>query len=378
LLRQLDERLAYMRGLEKRKTEVIAAIDEQGKMTEDITAALEKATTLAVVEDIYRPYKQKRKTRASVAKARGLQPLADVIFAQNTADEPIVLAEQYIDEEKEVPTAQDALNGALDIIAETISDDATMRAKLRNFYAATALVVTRATDAEKESVYSPYYEFSQPANKIASHRVLAIDRGEKEGFLKASCEVFPEKAVALITNDVVTAQNACGKAVTAAAEDAYTRLIHPSLERELRTNLTAVADEGAIKVFSQNLRQLLLQPPIKGKVALSLDPGYRMGCKVAVVDKTGKVLDTAVVFPVPEFKRVDEAKAKVKDLIKKHKVEIIAVGNGTASKETEIFTVEVIKELAMPVSYMMVNEAGASVYSASKLGAEEFPQYDVN
>lgn len=377
LLRSLDERLGYLRGLEKRKEEVSASITEQGAMTDEIFSALDKAQTLAAVEDIYRPYKPKRKTRASIAKAKGLTPLADLILLQNNGVSPLAEAESYISEENEVATAADALQGAMDIIAEGISDNASIRALLRAFYSSNAIIVSKAAK-EEDSVYSGYYDYKEPVSKIAGHRVLALDRGEREGFLKISVEVDSEKAMTVILNTVITAENACAETVKAAAEDAYTRLIHPSLEREVRSDLTSAAAEGAIKVFSQNLRQLLLQPPIKGKVTLSLDPGYRMGCKVAVVDPTGKVLDTAVIFPVPEFKRVDEAKQKIKQLIEKHKVEVIAVGNGTASKETEIFTAEVIKEIDRPVSYVMVNEAGASVYSASKLGAEEFPDYDVN
>ena len=378
ILREIDERVAYLRGLVKRKEEVTSSITEQGAMTDELAEDIEKAVTLSAVEDIYRPYKPKRKTRASIAKQRGLEPLSIIIFAQETSADPLELAEEYVNEENEVPTKEVALQGALDIIAENISDSADIRNKLRNFYTATAIVDVKATDKDKESVYTGYYEFSQPVNKIASHRVLAIDRGEKENFLKASIVVEDEKAINLIINSCVTNSNLCSDAVKLTCEDAFSRLIHPSLEREVRSNLTQTAADGAIKVFSQNLKQLLLQPPIKGKITLSLDPGYRMGCKVAVVDRTGKVLDTTVIYPVPEFKRVEEAKTKVKQLIKKFGVEIIAVGNGTASKETEIFTAEIIKEIEQKVSYMMVNEAGASVYSASKLGAAEFPNYDVN
>ena len=378
ILREIDERVAYLRGLVKRKEEVTSSITEQGAMTDELAEAIEKAVTLSAVEDIYRPYKPKRKTRASIAKQRGLEPLSIIIFAQETSADPLELAEEYVNEENEVPTKEVALQGALDIIAENISDSADIRNKLRNFYTATAIVDVKATDKDKESVYTGYYEFSQPVNKIASHRVLAIDRGEKENFLKVSVVVEDEKAINLIINSCVTNSNLCSDAVKLTCEDAFSRLIHPSLEREVRSNLTQTAADGAIKVFSQNLKQLLLQPPIKGKITLSLDPGYRMGCKVAVVDRTGKVLDTTVIYPVPEFKRVEEAKTKVKQLIKKFGVEIIAVGNGTASKETEIFTAEIIKEIEQKVSYMMVNEAGASVYSASKLGAAEFPNYDVN
>ena len=376
VLRQLADRLEYLRGLEKRKGEVAATITEQGAMTEELQKALDAAKTLAEVEDIYRPYKPKRKTRASVAKARGLEPLAQAIFAQKAGLDVNAEAEKYINDE--VPDAEAALAGARDIIAEQVSDDAALRAQLRRFYQTFGLVKSKAAK-EEDSVYAGYYDFSQAVNKIAGHRVLALDRGEREGFLKVSVEVDAEKAVGGIRRMFVKAGGGPSAAqVSAAVEDAYTRLIHPSLEREVRANLSETAAEGAIQVFGENLRQLLLQPPIKGKVALGMDPGYRMGCKLAVVDETGKVLDTAVVYPVPEFKKVEQAKAKVKELIRKHHVQIIAIGNGTAGKETEIFAAEVIKELGGGVQYMVVSEAGASVYSASKLAAEEFPQFDVN
>ena len=376
VLRQLADRLEYLRGLEKRKGEVAATIEELGAMTPELQKALDAAKTLAEVEDIYRPYKPKRKTRASVAKARGLEPLAQAIFAQKPGLDVNAEAEKYINDE--VPDAEAALAGARDIIAEQVSDDATLRAQLRRFYQTFGLVKSKAAK-EEDSVYAGYYDFSQAVNKIAGHRVLALDRGEREGFLKVTVEVDAEKAVGGIRRMFVKAGGGPSAAqVSAAVEDAYTRLIHPSLEREVRSNLSDEAAEGAIQVFGENLRQLLLQPPIKGKVALGMDPGYRMGCKLAVVDETGKVLDTAVVYPVPEFKKVDQAKAKVKDLIRKHHVQIIAIGNGTAGKETEIFAAEVIRELGGGVQYMVVSEAGASVYSASKLAAEEFPQFDVN
>ena len=376
VLRQLADRLEYLRGLEKRKGEVAATIEELGAMTPELQKALDAAKTLAEVEDIYRPYKPKRKTRASVAKARGLEPLAQAIFAQKPGLDVNAEAEKYINDE--VPDAEAALAGARDIIAEQVSDDATLRAQLRRFYQTFGLVKSKAAK-EEDSVYAGYYDFSQAVNKIAGHRVLALDRGEREGFLKVTVEVDAEKAVGGIRRMFVKAGGGPSAAqVSAAVEDAYTRLIHPSLEREVRSNLSDEAAEGAIQVFGENLRQLLLQPPIKGKVALGMDPGYRMGCKLAVVDETGKVLDTAVVYPVPEFKKVDQAKAKVKDLIRRHHVQIIAIGNGTAGKETEIFAAEVIRELGGGVQYMVVSEAGASVYSASKLAAEEFPQFDVN
>ena len=376
VLRQLADRLEYLRGLEKRKGEVAATIEELGAMTPELQKALDTAKTLAEVEDIYRPYKPKRKTRASVAKARGLEPLAQAIFAQKPGLDVNAEAEKYINDE--VPDAEAALAGARDIIAEQVSDDAALRAQLRRFYQTFGLVKSKAAK-EEDSVYAGYYDFSQAVNKIAGHRVLALDRGEREGFLKVTVEVDEEKAVGGIRRMFVKAGGGPSAAqVSAAVEDAYTRLIHPSLEREVRSNLSDEAAEGAIQVFGENLRQLLLQPPIKGKVALGMDPGYRMGCKLAVVDETGKVLDTAVVYPVPEFKKVDQAKAKVKDLIRRHHVQIIAIGNGTAGKETEIFAAEVIRELGGGVQYMVVSEAGASVYSASKLAAEEFPQFDVN
>ena len=377
LLRQLSERLTYLRNLQQRKDEVSAAITEQEKMTEEIAAALDKAKTLAEVEDIYRPYEPKRKTRAGVARARGLEPLAAAIREQKDKTYPLELADAFVDAEKEVPDAEAAVQGAKDIIAEDISDDAAIRSNLRRLYQATAMVVSKAAK-EEDSVYANYYDYSEPVAKIAGHRILALDRGEREDFLKVSIQPDAARALDVIYHAVVTGDNACADAVREAAQDAYDRLIHPSLEREIRSDLTAKAADGAIKVFSDNLRQLLLAPPIKGKVALGLDPGYRMGCKTAVVDPTGKVLATAVIYPVPEFKRVAEAKRTVKDLITKYGVEIIAIGNGTASKETEIFAAEVLHEINRPVGYMVVSEAGASVYSATKLAAEEFPQYDVN
>lgn len=375
-LRQLADRLEYLRGLDKRKDEVAGSITEQGAMIPELQAALAAAKTLAEVEDLYRPYKPKRKTRASVAKARGLQPLADALLAQDPRLDPLALAAGYLGDE--VPDAEAALAGARDIIAEVVSDDAALRAELRRFYNAFGLVRSKATK-EEDSVYAQYYDFSEPVAKIAGHRVLALDRGEREGFLKVSVEVEPQRAAAIALRMFVKrAGGPSAGQVAQAAQDAYDRLIHPSLERETRAALTEKAAEGAIALFGDNLRQLLLQPPIKGKVALGLDPGYRMGCKVAVVDPTGKVLDTAVVYPVPEFKRVPQAKAAIKALIQKHQVEIIAIGNGTAGKETELFAAEVIRELGGGIQYMVVSEAGASVYSASKLAAEEFPQYDVN
>lgn len=377
VLRELDERLGYLRGLEKRKEEVTSSIESQGAMTPEISAALAAATTLAAVEDIYRPYKPKRKTRASIAKEKGLSPLAELLLAQEGKTPAREAAAAYINEEKGVASAEDALAGALDIIAEQISDDAKLRALLRAFYLRTAQISSKAAK-EEESVYEQYYDFSEPAAKIPQHRILALDRGEREGFLKVSISVDSEEAVRLLCFNVVKRNNEYGELVGNAVGDAYSRLIHPSLERELRSALTEKAAEGAIKVFSENLRHLLLQPPIKGKVALGLDPGYRMGCKVAVVDATGKVLTTDVIYPVPPFNRIDQAKTTVKKLIKTYGVEIIAIGNGTASKETELFAADVLREIGGSVQYMVVSESGASVYSASKLAAAEFPEYDVN
>ena len=381
VLRTLGDRLEYLRGLDKRKAEVSASITEQGAMTRELRDSLESARTLAEVEDLYRPYKPKRKTRASIARARGLQPLADSIWEQRPDFDPEQAAAAFCGDE--VPDVRAALAGAQDILAERISDDARCRAELRRYYRAFGRI--RSVDAKKgDSVYAPYYDYAEPLNKIPGHRVLALDRGEREGYIKVGIEVEPERAMAITAWMFARKKNGgtSARLVEAAARDAYTRLIHPSLENELRTELTAAADEGAIAVFGDNLRQLLLQPPIPGKVVMGLDPGYRMGCKVAVVDPTGKVLDTGVVYPVPEFKRVDQAKAAVKGMVLRHHVELMAIGNGTAGRETEQFAAQVIRELAaeqgLHLQYMVVSEAGASVYSASKLAAEEFPQFDVN
>ena len=381
VLRNLGDRLEYLRGLDKRKEEVTASITEQGAMTPELTAALAKAKTLAEVEDLYRPYKPKRKTRASIAKARGLQPLADAILKQDAALDPQAAAADYLNEE--VPDAEVALAGARDIIAEKISDDAACRAELRRYYRAFGRIASTKAK-EEDSVYAQYYDYSEPIAKIPGHRVLALDRGEREGFLKVSIEVDSERAGAIVAWMFARKKTggASAAVVEEAALDAYSRLIHPSLSNELRNELSETAAEGAIKVFGDNLRQLLLQPPIRGKTVMGLDPGYRMGCKVAVVDPTGKVLDTNVVYPVPEFKRVDQAKRIIKEMVRKNGVEVMAIGNGTAGHETEEFAAAVIRELAEEegrhLQYMVVSEAGASVYSASKLAAEEFPQFDVN
>ena len=379
-LREMSERLEYLRNLEKRKEEVYSSIEAQEKMTEEIAQSLENAQTLAEIEDIYRPFKPKRRTRASVARERGLEPLAAAIMLQlDDSPEPIEMAKDYINEENEVPTAEDALQGAMDIIAEDISDDANIRRRLRNLFTVSGEVISKASDPEAESVYEGYYDFSQPVSKIAGHRVLAIDRGEKEGFLKVSVTLDNVKASNVIISETITNNNSpCAETVRLAGEDAYSRLIYPSVEREIRSMLTEKAAADAIKVFSQNLKELLLQPPVKGKVALGLDPGYRTGCKVAVVDATGRVLDTGVAYITHSQAKQKEAHDLIKSLILKYGVEIIAIGNGTASKETEIFTADLLKELDTGTKYMVVSEAGASVYSASKLAAEEFPQFDVS
>ena len=381
LLRELDERLAYLRNLEQRKKEVSDSIEATGNMTDEIAVSLQKAVTLAEIEDIYRPFKPKRKTRASVAKEKGLQPLADFIMEQTLAN-PQKEAEKYIDEEKGVASVEEAIQGASDIIAETISDDPDIRKILTQLYTERGVVVSKAVDAEKDSVYSNYYDYTEAVAKIPSHRVLAMDRGEREEMLKISVEVSAEEALRFINGKYVKAKNDCGNLVKAAAEDAYDRLIHPSLERRIRNDLTEKSCTSAIKVFQDNLYQLLMQPPVKNAVTIGFDPAYRTGCKTAVVDGMGKVLDTTVVYPTPPQNKVAEAKVTLKALIKKHNVTAIAVGNGTASHESECFIAELIKEVkeetGHTVSYMVVSEAGASVYSASKLAAEEFPQYDVS
>lgn len=379
ILRELFDRLTYLRNLEKRKEEITASITEQEKMTPEIEAAISAASTLVEVEDIYRPFKPKRKTRASAAREKGLEPLAVLITEQNGSTDPEKEAEAFVDEEKGVPDAQTALQGAMDIIAEDISDDADVRKKLRTLAGEKGEIVSKASDPEAESVYTNYYEFSEPISKVANHRVLALDRGEKEGFLKVSVNIDETDATDIILRKYIKNNNSCGELVRTAAEDGYKRLIFPSIEREIRSEMTAKAAEESIKVFASNLRQLLLQPPLKNSVILGLDPGYRTGCKVAVIDATGKVLDTGIVYCTPGPKtNIEASKRTIKNLIQKHNVTTISIGNGTASRETEAFTAELLKEIPQKVSYMVVSEAGASVYSASKLAAEEFPEYDVS
>lgn len=375
LLRELSDRLTYLRNLQKRREEITASIEAQGKLTSELSDAISAAKTLTEIEDLYRPYKPKRKTRASVARAKGLEPLAKQILEQRGIDLEQTAA-GFVTEE--VPTVQDALQGAQDILAEDISDDAALRKRLRSFLFQNGRLVSKAADAGAESVYTMYYDFSEPVGKIAGHRVLAIDRGEREGLLKASVSVNKPEAVSLARRAYVKGSGACSDLVSAACEDGFDRLIFPSIEREIRSHLTEQASEAAIKVFSLNLRQLLMQPPVKGTVTLGFDPGYRTGCKVAVVDDTGKVLDTAVVYPTQPHNKTREAKRLLSGLIEKYRVTTIAIGNGTASRESEAFIAELLKELPHKVSYMVVSEAGASVYSASKLAAEEFPQFDVS
>ncbi|MGI5988156.1 MAG: Tex family protein [Dysosmobacter sp.] len=380
-LRTLEERLKYLRGLEERRESVKKSIADQGKLTEELSAALDGAETLAQLEDLYRPYKQKRRTRATIAREKGLAPLAELLFAQRAdCPPPMEAAAAYVDAEKGVETAEDALAGASDIIAEQLSDDAALRGKLRTLLEKNAVLHSTAA-TEEDTVYRLYYEFTQAISKLQGHQVLAINRGEREEKLKVSVELDRELALRTVRRHAVIPGSAAMEFVKAAAEDAYDRLIFPSLEREVRAALTEAAGEGAIGQFALNLKPLLMQPPVKGKVTMGLDPGYRMGCKVAVVDGTGKVLDTAVVYPTYGERQKKEAIAALAKLIRRHGVEHIAIGNGTASRETEQMAVELIRqvnEAGAHVSYMIVSEAGASVYSASPLAAEEFPDYDVN
>ena len=380
-LRTLEERLQYLRNLDERRESVKKSIDEQGKLTEELAAAIDSAKTLAEVEDLYRPYKQKRRTRATAAREKGLEPLAALLLAQGR-DCPRAedAARDYIDPEKGVETVEDALQGASDIIAEQISDDAAIRKVLRDLLARQGRLVSCAA-TEEDSVYRLYYDFSQALSKLQGHQILAINRGEKEGLLKVSVTLDRDQALPLLRRRVVKPGSAAMEFLKAAAEDAYDRLLFPSLEREERSLLTEQANEGAIGQFALNLKPLLMQPPVKGKVTMGLDPGYRMGCKVAVVDGTGKVLDTTVVYPTYGARQEQEAIAALAKLIAKDGVENISIGNGTASRETEQMAVKLIRRVndaGAHVSYMIVSEAGASVYSASKLAAEEFPQFDVN
>ena len=375
-LRNLETRLTYLRNLQARRDEVKKSIENQGKLTEELSAAIDNAATMTEVEDLYRPYKQKRRTRGGIAREKGLEPLAAAIFAQDGQD-PAVLAAAYVSEEKGVATVEDALAGASDIIAEDLSDDASIRKSLRELMTRKASLACKAENAEEDTVYRLYYDFNMPLSRLLDHQILAINRGEKEGILKPVITVPGNEGAALVCRAALKPTAQVSSFVRAAAEDAYTRLILPSLQRELRSELVDRANEGAIRNFALNLKPLLMQPPVKGFVTMGLDPGYRNGCKVAVVDPTGKVLDTAVVYPTFSEKKKQEAISVLSGLMRKHKVMHIAIGNGTASRETEAMTVELLRSFP-DASYMIVNEAGASVYSASPLAAEEFPDYDVN
>jgi uncharacterized protein len=377
-LRALEERLQYLRNLEKRREEIKSAIEGQGKLTGELSAAIDAAATLSEAEDLYRPYKQKRRTRATAAREKGLEPLAALLYAQRPdCPDPLEAAAGYIDPEKGVETAEDALQGASDIIAEDISDDAGVRRVLRTYMLQSSVMESTAVK-EEDSVYRLYYGFRQNVSRLQGHQVLAVNRGEREAFLKVSLITDREAALVLLRRAVLRPGSRAGDFIRTAAADAYDRLLYPSLEREVRNCLTDEASEGAIRNFALNLRPLLMQPPVKGRVTMGLDPGYRMGCKVAVVDGTGKVLDTTVVYPTHGERQRAACIAVLADLIRRHGVTCIAIGNGTASRETEQMTADLLHQTGGGVSYTIVNEAGASVYSASKLAAEEFPEYDVN
>ena len=376
-IRAIADRLAYLRGLDERKAAVVSAIEAQGKLTDELSAAIENAQTLAEVEDIYRPYKQKRRTRATIAREKGLAPLAELLLSQTVTSGTLeALAAPYVNEEKGVMSTNDALAGAGDIIAETISDDAAIRAALRRLYRTRGVLWAKAA-TDEDSVYRLYYDYREPVSKVQGHRVLAVNRGEREGMLKAGVEIEDALALQEIRRAVFRGISISNAFVNACCEDAWRRLIEPSAEREIRGELTDAADEAAIRAFGQNLQPLLMQPPLRNRVTMGFDPAYRTGCKIAVVDETGKVLETGVVYPTPPHNRKDEARKTLTAMIRRHGVTAIAIGNGTASKESEIFIADMIRDLP-GVAYMVVNEAGASVYSASKLGAEEFPDYDVS
>lgn len=382
VLRNLYERLTYLRNLEEKKAQVLSSIEEQGKLTDELRERIEAAQTMVVVDDLYRPYRPKRKTRAGVAKEKGLEPLAAFILAQETTAPIEEEAAKYIredeDEAKSVKTAAEALQGAKDIIAEQISDEADYRIYIRDVTMKEGKLVTAAKDEKAESVYEMYYEYEEPVNKVAGHRVLAINRGENEKFLTVKVEAPVERILQFLrTKTIINDNHVTSPILEEVITDSYDRLIAPAIEREIRNELTEKAEDGAISVFGKNLEQLLLQPPIKGKVVLGWDPAFRTGCKLAVVDETGKVLDTKVIYPTAPQNKVEQAKSELKKLIKKYHVSLISVGNGTASRESEQVIVELIKELDVPVQYVIVNEAGASVYSASKLATEEFPEFDV-
>lgn len=377
-LRNLDERLKYLRNLEDKKAQVLASIEEQRMLTDELKSQIEKAETMVAVEDLYRPYRPKRRTRATIAKEKGLEPLANIVLLQMTKEPLLKTAQEYVSDEKEVRSAEDALAGAMDIIAESVSDNAAYRTKIRELTFKEGILRSTAKDAETRSVYEMYYDFSEPVAKMAGHRVLAVNRGENEKLLTVKIEAPEDKILSYLERQIITRDNEYTASVLKdAVKDSYERLIAPSIEREIRNGLTETAEDGAIKVFGKNLEQLLLQPPVTGHVVLGWDPAFRTGCKLAVVDATGKVLDTTVIYPTAPQNKVTEAKAVLKKLIKKYNVTLLSVGNGTASRESEQVIVELLKELDTPVQYIIVNEAGASVYSASKLATEEFPNFDV-
>ena len=377
-LRNLDERLKYIRNLEEKKAQVIASIESQGVMTDQLLKKINEATTLVVVDDLYRPYRPKRRTRAIIAKEKGLEPLANLIIMQDIKKPLVEYAKEYISEENEVRSEEDAIEGAKDIIAEFISDNPEYRSYIRNITFKSGMIESSAKDEKTESVYENYYNFTEGISKIAGHRVLAINRGEAEKILTVKIEAPLEEILAYLSKRIIIKDNKYTKDVLEKTiEDSYKRLIAPSIEREIRNELTEKAEDGAIKVFGKNLHQLLMQPPIANRIVLGWDPAFRTGCKLAVVDETGKVLDTVVIYPTPPQNKVEESKAILKKIIKKYKISLISLGNGTASRESELIIVELLKEIDENIQYIIVNEAGASVYSASKLASEEFPDFDV-
>lgn len=378
ILRLLGERLTYLRNLQKRKEEITKSIEEQGKLTDELKVQIEKAITLAEVEDIYRPYKQKKRTRATIAKEKGLEPLATIIYLQTDKRTIEQIASEFINEEEEVLTVEDAINGATDIIAENISDASEYRKRIKQMCYREGLIKTKATNEEEKSSYEMYYDFSESINRIPSHRILAINRGEKEKFLKVKLEKPEDKIIEYISRDVIKGNTAFSDILKTAIEDSYKRLIEPSIEREIRNDLTEKAEEKAIKVFGQNAKQLLLGSPIKGQTVIGFDPAYRTGCKIAVIDETGKVLDTNTIYPTAPQNDVEGSKKVLVSLINKYDVDMIAIGNGTASRESEMFVADTIKELPKQIHYAIVSEAGASVYSASKLASEEYPDINVS
>ncbi|HIT73656.1 MAG TPA: RNA-binding transcriptional accessory protein [Candidatus Fimicola cottocaccae] len=377
IIRGIYDRLMYLRGLDEKRAQIVKTIEEQGNMTPELLLKIESAETVTELDDIYRPFRPKRRTRATIAKEKGLDGLADIIYGQKLLMTVEDHAKMFIDAEKGVNTVEEAIDGAKDIIAEKISDDADIRKMLRDETFKTGIVTSKATDSEKQSVYEIYYDYNEPVKSIAGHRVLALNRGEKEGFISVSIAVDTENLTSKIAKNIILKNSQTTDILKDTIEDSFKRLIFPSIEREIRNELTEKAEEKSMKVFNKNLKQLLLQPPIKDKVVLALDPGYKAGCKIAIIDQTGKTLDTTVVYFTINPKKTDIEKEELKNLIEKYHVDIIAVGNGTASRESEIFVVNMLKEIERKVYYVMVNEAGASVYSASKLGAEEFPDMDV-